>query len=227
MQLNRYTSVPALLRVLEQSALTLISPMTWADTNDIHAMAVYKQRMELRSLLALCFTSAAETYHHWHVFAADGSGVRIGLDGNLLLASMWKADGFLHGSVKYFALDQLRDTTPKVQDLPFIKRIAFSDEREYRLLFQHKQKEVAAVDLPLKQEWIKEIVFSPRMPEPLAKTLKNVVLSLLSSARPLPKIYRSSLTAHKEWKKLISRVAPPEPRSPYVLSFEERLNRLY
>ncbi|HNC85208.1 MAG TPA: hypothetical protein PK999_19310, partial [Nitrospira sp.] len=63
--LRRYTDIPALTYLLTKQKITLLDPKSWDDSNDSHYLSLYKQRNKLKSLLALCFTQADETYHHW------------------------------------------------------------------------------------------------------------------------------------------------------------------
>ena len=54
-----------------------LDPESWDDSNDSHYLALYREKMDLKSVLVLCFTQANETYHHWPVFANGSSGVGI------------------------------------------------------------------------------------------------------------------------------------------------------
>src|SRR5579871_1937831 len=75
--LRRYTDLPSLFRLLATRQITLIDPRSWDDRNDTFYMAQYKERKQLSSLLALCFSMAPETYHHWYIFTKGSSGVCI------------------------------------------------------------------------------------------------------------------------------------------------------
>ena len=68
--LRRYTDLPALLHMLAAKQLTLLDPKTWDDQNDSFFMSQYKERKKLKTVLALCFSQTAKTYHHWRSFLA-------------------------------------------------------------------------------------------------------------------------------------------------------------
>ncbi len=72
--LRRYTDLPALIYLLNERKITLLDPKSWDDQNDAYFLALYKEKKNLRSVLALCFSQAPETYHHWRVFASGSSG---------------------------------------------------------------------------------------------------------------------------------------------------------
>ena len=86
--LRRYTSLAALLALLQDKKLTLLSPSLWEDRNDAFYMGEYKSKKELQTLLALCFTESDETYHHWRVFTHGSDGVCIHFKREALLAAL-------------------------------------------------------------------------------------------------------------------------------------------
>src|SRR6185437_17104819 len=75
--LRRYTQLPALLYMLSEKKLTLLDPNSWDDKNDSYFLEQYKLKRKLKTVLALCFSMAQETYHHWSVFADGSAGVCI------------------------------------------------------------------------------------------------------------------------------------------------------
>src|ERR1043166_1220865 len=85
--LRRYTSVPALLHMLQNKKITLLNPGTWDDRNDAFFRNQYKQQAQLKTVLAFCVASAPETYHHWRVFTPGSDGVCITFRRDALLAA--------------------------------------------------------------------------------------------------------------------------------------------
>ena len=146
--LRRYTDLPALIHLLRSKQVTLLSPTTWDDRNDRHYMEVFKQRKKLKALLALCFSEAGETYHHWKVFAPGSSGVCIEFNKAALIAALPKAD-FTHSKMDYRTIADLSASNLLVKDLPFTKRHAFGDEREYRIVYASKITDVATQTFPI------------------------------------------------------------------------------
>jgi hypothetical protein len=59
---RRYTDLPSLIQILTNRKITLLDPATWDDKNDSFFLSTYKEKKKLKSVLALCFTSASETY---------------------------------------------------------------------------------------------------------------------------------------------------------------------
>src|SRR5450759_5659051 len=99
--LRRYTSVPSLLHLLQNRQITLLSPASWDDKNDAFFMVQYKQRKKVKSVLALCFTMADDTYHHWRVFTHGSDGARITFRRKEFLAAFAKIKGVRKRPVKY------------------------------------------------------------------------------------------------------------------------------
>lgn len=88
--LRRYTDLPTLLHLLIERELTFLDPSRWDDKNDAFYMEKYREFNALRTLLALCFTQAPETYHHWRVFCSGPSGVCLYFDHNRLVGLLRK-----------------------------------------------------------------------------------------------------------------------------------------
>ena len=65
--LRRYTDLPALLYLLRTRSITLLDPSSWDDKNDSYYLEKYKEKKSLQTVLALCLSTAEETYHHWRV----------------------------------------------------------------------------------------------------------------------------------------------------------------
>jgi hypothetical protein len=66
--LRRYTHLESLRNILCTKSLTLLDFQKWEDKNDSHFLRLYKEERKLKSVLALCLTSASERFHLWHVF---------------------------------------------------------------------------------------------------------------------------------------------------------------
>ena len=67
--LNRYTSLPVALDILVRRQVTLLSPETLEARNDAFYLERYREVKKLGTLVAICFTTRGETFHHWKVFS--------------------------------------------------------------------------------------------------------------------------------------------------------------
>jgi hypothetical protein len=70
--LHRYTHLESLRSILCTKSLTLLDFQKWQDKNDSYFLSLYKDDRRLKSLLALCLTSAWERFHLWDVFGSKG-----------------------------------------------------------------------------------------------------------------------------------------------------------
>jgi hypothetical protein len=73
----KYTNIVALLDTLLDKRIFLLDPNLWEDKNDSYYISIYKQRENLKTVLAICFAEENETFHHWKVFSGNISGVCI------------------------------------------------------------------------------------------------------------------------------------------------------
>ncbi len=181
--------------------------MKWDDSNDSYSLSVFKERRNLKTLLALCFTETAETYHHWHVFAGDSGGVCIIFDKDMLLEQFEKQNGFDYGPVNYRTLEELRIQRPSTMELPFIKRAGYVDECEFRLIYKNSSRQMASKDVRIPIECIQKICLNPWMPKPLVQSFRETIGSIEGCERLNKYVFRSTLVGNNEWKELVSEAA--------------------
>ena len=196
--LRRYTELAPLLYLLEKRAITLLNPRLWDDRNDSYFIELYRQRKSLECVVALCFTEASETYHHWRVFAAGGSGVCLEFDKTLLLRSVEGFQGLRSGSVEYMTIDQL--AAANSPDLPFVKRYPYRDEREFRVIYEDKTSATGPKDVSFDPQALRTVVVNPWMPSAVFESVKNVIRSTDGWAHL--KVRRTTLVDNERWRKL-------------------------
>jgi hypothetical protein len=198
--LRRYTDLPALIYLLSERKLTLLDPRSWDDSNDSHYLELYREKKSLATVLALCFTQAGETYHHWRVFAGGSSGICIQFRKDLLLEAVGKQAGVRSGPVSYMTLPSIRNSRIAVRDLPFRKRYAFQHEKEFRLVYESAKEKLPKLDIDIPLASIRRITLSPWMHPALAGRVKPLLRSIEGGGRL--GIARSTLISNSEWKKL-------------------------
>lgn len=196
--LRRYTNLAPALYLLETKNLTLLSPRSWDDKNDAHYLEAYKAKRKLRTVLAVCFTEASETYHHWRVFTSGSSGVCIIFEKNKLLRYVEGYRGVRVGNVRYRMIRELRDDKPRYKDLPFLKRYPFRDEHEFRILYENSKLGLYTKDIPIGTDSIMEIILSPWIPQALSDSVKNVMMGVDGCSKL--RIRRTTLVDNEEWK---------------------------
>ncbi|MEW6539396.1 MAG: DUF2971 domain-containing protein [Pseudomonadota bacterium] len=202
-ELRRYTDVLSLIDILTHRRITLTSPVQWVDQNDSHGLEVYRRREKADYVTAFCMTQADETYHHWHIFAGHGHGVCVVFYKDKFIKHVSALSEIVHGPVVYRNLSSInREKSVPTDELPFLKRKMFEDEREYRLvglgdeLFGSMSKH-----LPISLGLIKRVVFSPYAPRPLLDTLKERLV--VDKEVEAITFRHSTLTNNREWRKAI------------------------
>jgi hypothetical protein len=199
--LRRYTDLPSLIDILVNKRITLLDPNSWDDKNDSHYISVYKENKNLKTVLALCFTKAAETYHHWKVFSGNTGGVCIVFDRNALLAAIKKESGVRCRTVKYHTLQANKQNPPlSTSILPFIKRHAFRHELEYRVIFESTAEILSYRHLTIPLSSISRVIISPWLPISLADSTRCTLRAIDGCERL--EIARSTLVNNEQWKKI-------------------------
>jgi hypothetical protein len=198
--LRRYTDLPALIYMLKEKTITLLDPTSWDDSNDSHFLLVYKRRKGFKTLLAICFTQVEETYHHWRVFAVGSSGVCIKFRRSQLIKAVEKCGGVNTGEVEYLKLKEIQRKKPAIDQLPFIKRHAFEDEREYRVIFESSESDLSQKDIPIPLSCIARITLSPWAQKSLTEHVAEVLRGI-DGCKNI-EIVTSTLICNNEWKRI-------------------------
>ena len=198
--LRRYTSLPILLDILNKKRLTLLDPRYWDDKNDSYFIEVYKKHLKIKSVLALCFAEAPESYHHWKIYSGSPSGVCIEFKKDYLLNSIGIIEGFRSDYVDYKMIIELENNNLNISQLPFIKRYAFKDELEFRLVYESQSKEIPTKDVPIDIKCISRIILNPWIPKAVFNSVKAVIRRIDGCNKI--KIVRTSLIDNEQWKKI-------------------------
>jgi hypothetical protein len=199
--LKRYTDLPALLYLLQHGRITLLDPSTWDDTNDSYYLTKYKEKKDLKTVLALCLTEAEQTYHHWRIFSHGSAGICIDFHRSELITAL-KNVGAQIKSIEYkkVRVDGRQISSPSVAKLPFIKRQGFSAEEEIRAVYESSSESLQFLDVPIKLSSIKKITLSPWLNNNLKKAITTAIHSIEHCSDL--NVVRSTLIGNAEWKKL-------------------------
>lgn len=202
--LYKYTSLPVLFYVLSECKLTLLPPDFWDDKNDSYFLKQYKKKYGFETVLALCFSTCAETYHHWNTFAHGPAGVCIKFDQEMLINSVCgknkkmcsRGGRIRYQNVCYAKIDHLKCTA---SELPFIKRLAFKNESEFRIVYECSNK-TKTYDICISLRAIRGIVLSPWLPKTLQGPLIDVIQSIRGCERLA--ITPSTILDSEKWRSL-------------------------
>lgn len=197
---NRYTDLTALIDILSKKRMVLLDPTSWDDKNDVYFMESYKDKRKLNTLLALCFTTKYETYHHWNVFAPNSSGVCIRYKREGLTQCLNNVAGVKFQPVEYKEIKMLQDTGLSLSDVPFLKRYPYIDEEEFRAIYESEKIEIIK-EIPFNISIIDRIVLSPWLPDPLVETVKHTIKGIEGCENIA--VYKTTLLSNNNWKKTL------------------------
>lgn len=197
---NRYTSLPVLLDTLWEKHIILLDPSKWEDRNDAYFLAKYKEKKKLKSLLVYCLSMTRETYHNWRVYSDGIAGVCVEFEKNKLLSIIKKNRNLKFREVIYKTITELEINQPPLKQLPFIKRIPYRNESEFRVIYEDAKKEFDAYPISIPISIIKKITLSPSMPNSIAKTITDIIRS--NEEFKSIRINRSSILENEKWKSI-------------------------
>jgi len=209
--LRRYTNLASFIHMAKTNSITLLNPATWDDRNDAYFMAEYKRLLAAETVLALCFTSRAETYHHWHVFSHGSDGVCIEFVREKLLWTFEDEANIRKGRVNYRKmLDMTSRKSIDAEELAFLKRHPYLDEGEYRIVYVDREQAMPSKSFDIDKDCIHRVVLSPWMPKPVAQVVRQAIRELPGCENLSISI--STLVDNEAWKQLTSRVPAPSHR---------------
>jgi len=200
-RLNRFTSLPVAIDILARRQLTLLSPETWEDRNDAYFLERYREELKYRSVLAFCFSTVAETFHHWSIFSGGPSGVCIEFNRPKLLSCIPKTKSFRHGLVEYPPAFMLKAKRPDIEKWPFLKRIPFEPEAEYRIIYENRKEAIRSLGVAIELAAIVKITLSPWLPESVAASVQNTLRAIDGCSNLV--INKSTLLNNADWRALV------------------------
>lgn len=197
--LNRYTDLLNLIDMLYRKQIVLLDSSKWEDKNDAYYIDRYKEKLNLKSVLVLCFTTERETFHHWKVFAGSPSGVCIRFKMNFL-RQLRMDRNILIDDVKYRLIKTLKRNPPKPEELPFLKRKPFKDEKELRIIYKDDTNVMPIKYININLESIDKVILSPWMHDSVVESVVNTIKNIDGCSKIM--IEKNNLVNNNDWKNL-------------------------
>jgi hypothetical protein len=210
---RRYTSVPAVIDILRRKELPLLDPQSWDDRNDRYFMSLYKDGGSINGLYGLCAATCSETYHHWRVFTNAAEGACIEIKRTALEHQLKQIEGVRYGEIDYLKLEEVEKLWSNDRArLPFIKRIGFSPEDEYRIIAETSEAQATSISIDFPTRLINRICLNPWMPKSIAESIVQSLREIEGCSKLT--ISKSYLTDSARWKragdKVLGRKLPPK-----------------
>ena len=121
--------------------------------------------------------------HHWRVYAGAPSGVQIRFNPPAFTSWVDAHPNATLEKVEYLRVDEFEEITSDLTRFPFLKRKAFRDEDEIRLIVEDTETVRMASSLPFDLTIIEEIKLSPWLAEPLVETIVRTLADAYSGQK--------------------------------------------
>lgn len=202
---KRYTKLEHAVAALKSKKLVLPNPSKWDDSNDQEFVKLYKRYIAAKSVYAMCCTMSPERYHHWRIFTDKdvADGVCIEFKRLPLQQALNRMKGMRAEPVRYVSLKEMRNERHQPEELPFIKRSGYRDEREWRVLATSPKLQRAMLEIPFEVEWVHRIILNPWMTETDRERARRTLTPLI---RKPARVTATFLTNSAEWKNLGKRL---------------------
>ena len=206
-RLYRYTNLAAVIHMLRTRTLTLLDPAAWDDRNDAAFLAEYRRKKGAAAILALCFFQEQGKWHHWRGYADGMDGACVAFRTPELLSAVEVVPRVMHREVEYRTIMDARENGLAVDDLPFVKRKAYEDEKEYRVVYVDQEEDISLRPFKIDLRCVLKVVLSPRLPKSFTTSVQQT-LKTIEDCSALP-VNRSTLLESEAWKKCALRARPP------------------
>jgi hypothetical protein len=183
--------------MLRSKKLTLLDPASWEDKADARFMARYKEQSALRCVAAVCFSMASETFHHWRIFSHGAAGVRVSFRTQPFLKAIDSATGVTHGVVRYLKVAETGTSRVRIDRLPFVKRYAYRDEQEYRIVYSSSRRTQGPIPLRVPVKCIDRITVSPWLDKARYEAVAATLHAIPGCSRL--QVARSRLMDNDQW----------------------------
>jgi uncharacterized protein YlbG (UPF0298 family) len=120
-------------------------------------------------------------------------------------------DGFKIGDVVYRSIPSIEAIPPKLEELPFVKRVPYTDENEFRIIYVNRNKVEKIKVIPLDLLSIRRVTLSPWLSEEVGRTVAKVIRDIDGCGHL--KVARSTLLENERWKNAVSATATRRSRS--------------
>ena len=107
--------------------------------------------------------------------------------------------------MKYWKLDELKSRRPTENQLPFAKRVAFKDEKEFRLVFVSMTEALSSKSVSLPIAAFERVVLSPWLPEALASEVIRTINQIPDF--PVLEVIQSKVIDSPAWRKVAASFA--------------------
>jgi hypothetical protein len=194
-KLNRFTTLPFVIDMLRREKLTLLNPLSWEDYNDRKTLEVYKAKSGFESVYVLCLTHENETIHHWNSYASGTAGCCVEFSPFKLFASLERHNDIMHGKMDYISVRDLREYP--TESIPFLKRLPYRPEREYRIIASGSNTQTPAFDIDIDLASIRRITLSGKLPNTTFNSIKNMLYGINPNFKG--KISHSTLYSNPQW----------------------------
>jgi hypothetical protein len=178
-------------------------PSKWDDKNDSALVEAYRKHKNIKKVFALCFAECAETYHHWKIYGEGASGVCIEFEKTELLETLTGESGLRMRKVQYCRNDRLSDHADNVDIWPFLKRLPFKGEEEFRLVLDYNgDADLRAYPISFSLASIKRIYLSPWLSRDVIRSIEVVIRQIPECEELI--ITRTGLVDHSNWRSVFS-----------------------
>lgn len=197
----RYTSLSSLINILREKKLTLLPPDSWEDKNDVYFLSEYKQKQNLKSVHALCFSMRSQTYQQWHVFAKGAEGVCIAFNRAEMLRRFSATPDLAHGPIDYHDLRSAKNISD-ISKLPFIKQKRYGGENEYRIISVSQYMTSKAPKIAIDRSCFSRITLSPWLHPSLVASIKSSIKEI--DGMSTLDVRHSTLISFNSWRNIVS-----------------------
>lgn len=120
-------------------------------------------------------------------------------DKEKLLLSFAGKTGFRNDEVTYRLVDEVEKDTPRLATWPFLKRKAFEDVGEFRIIYESKTEDLSSKHVQIDLAAVCKVTLSPWLPESVAESVTDIIKGIEGCEGI--RVNRSSLINNRDGKR--------------------------
>ncbi|GBU24313.1 hypothetical protein R83H12_00941 [Fibrobacteria bacterium R8-3-H12] len=210
--LSRYTTWSSFKYWLEKSVILFGNYTHWEDKSDVTLLDAYAKHIK-KQVRAICLMDrsddASDCYYCWKNYTNKSNDViRIDFNKNMLRNTLKDNEEVkIYGNpIQYPSYKEIENFTKEPKNIPFIKRVSYKGEREFRFLCIVNSTEIKkdyAYEYMVGEDFFKNCIKGIRFSPSIHSENLLKIKSILDKYHIEKNIYHTKIFGYGKWETMV------------------------